>query len=511
MLKQAVFIVIVLVGNKINSRFKKLDGANNIVELHHHQNVFGSGDDIGATRIAVNDNIYKFWLIPVLDFVVNALLVVVFMTISLKVFTFMREVPSAYTQTLSINAYIQSKLHPRSKILPKVVILLLTIYFLCLCLKRRLVKKSRRDANRDGAYSIPKGGEKELSAAQIYAKALRNREGTNLIRGDVTSVSVLETKHGNNISLNDICRLRQQFPESYDFHSDWDLARFINEYKIEEDRDSLSNVMIAYRAYCSLYRTKLFVSPVPIIRRIVGWPVETIFDNLPARNSKLSRYLQIYNKHFLEVSVINCDREGRPVIYMRGCTSFNVMEILRSQDVEVPLWIKLAFQASASEATIQLCEYQSKMLCRRIDGAVQVMDLQHCSLRNLIRFVRSTGSKMETKLNIAFFPGIIDKIIVINPPRGVGLLWNVLKPFLPSSIKGKVNIVPNGREESLLSSIIEEDKLPSCYGGRFPFFWSSKMQEISSQEIIDAIKEIPQVPECFDISYVMKNDDRFKV
>ena len=290
-------------------------------------------------------------------------------------------------------------------------------------------------------------------------------------------------------------RVRARFPESRAFHSDRDVQRFVAESLRRKSGGEDGRLIEAYGTYVRTYRRHLFVSPLPLVRRVEGFPVAEIFRELPSRARRLTECLQVYERHFLECAVVNRDRQGRPVTWMRGRKLFAAMEVLAEDGPgaaghgRVPLWLKWAFQAASAEATLLLCEHESERNGRDVRGALQVMDMAGISLAKLIWFARS-DTKFETLFSSLFFPGIVDKVVVVNPPRGVALLWTIARPFLPSPIREKVEIVPGGSTAAHLLGLIDADQLPSCYGGSFPFSWPALPaagEERRRAELLDAV------------------------
>ena len=352
-----------------------------------------------------------------------------------------------------------------------------------------------------------------VSEADAFARALKKKRRPPPPSGVADVLIGGGDQHKFTVAIE---RIREHFPESYEFHTDWDIRRFVVESaKAQNGVVDYSNLMRAYESYVNVYRRYLFVSPLPLARRIEGWPVDDIFKDLPPRrSSRLTECLQLYEAHFLECAVINRDKLGRPITWMRGMKYFRAMECLAQRGKMIPMWIKWAFQSASAEATMRLCEHQWDRSGVPVRGALQVMDLGGISLRTLIWFARS-DSKFETRFSNAFFPGIVDKVVVVNAPRGVGMLWAIVKPFLPSSIRDKVEIA--GSTTSHLLGLIDADQLPTCYGGSYPFSWPALPREGDDSEAEMALLEVvrrkwPSDPASAGyacVNTIIANDERF--
>eukprot|EP00958_Prasinococcus_capsulatus_P014152 scaffold1481_cov401-Prasinococcus_capsulatus_cf.AAC.3 len=121
-----------------------------------------------------------------------------------------------------------------------------------------------------------------------------------------------------------LAELKRRFPTYGNYHDDHDLLRFLRarDFDIEATTTMYRRYLIDYRGASGLIYPCGFCSPLPFVRRVGGVHykdcVETLTDIMPHRDPEFTRRLEIMREHFLQVNVFNCDKLGRPVVYMRA-------------------------------------------------------------------------------------------------------------------------------------------------------------------------------------------------
>ena len=107
-----------------------------------------------------------------------------------------------------------------------------------------------------------------VSEADAFARALKKKRRPPPPSGVADVLIGGGDQHKFTVAIE---RIREHFPESYEFHTDWDIRRFVVESaKAQNGVVDYSNLMRAYESYVNVYRRYLFVSPLPLARRIEG-------------------------------------------------------------------------------------------------------------------------------------------------------------------------------------------------------------------------------------------------
>eukprot|EP00571_Detonula_confervacea_P011762 CAMPEP_0172299760 /NCGR_PEP_ID=MMETSP1058-20130122/1987_1 /TAXON_ID=83371 /ORGANISM="Detonula confervacea, Strain CCMP 353" /LENGTH=462 /DNA_ID=CAMNT_0013009315 /DNA_START=16 /DNA_END=1404 /DNA_ORIENTATION=- len=97
---------------------------------------------------------------------------------------------------------------------------------------------------------------------------------------------------------------------------------------------------------------------------------------------------------------------------------------------------------------------------------VCVIDLEHLSTSQLSQRALSIV-KTQTAIDSVCFPETMNKTLVINAPRFFSLTWNIIKGWIDPRTAGKIELI-SGRKtwEARLRELVDEDQLPSDYGGK---------------------------------------------
>lgn len=97
---------------------------------------------------------------------------------------------------------------------------------------------------------------------------------------------------------------------------------------------------------------------------------------------------------------------------------------------------------------------------------VVVIDLDHLSTGQLSQKALSIV-KTQTAIDSVCFPETMNKTLVINAPRFFSLTWNIIKGWIDPRTAGKIELISSRKNwEARLLEIVDEDQLPSDYGGK---------------------------------------------
>lgn len=77
--------------------------------------------------------------------------------------------------------------------------------------------------------------------------------------------------------------------------------------------------------------------------------------------------------------------------------------------------------------------------------------------------------KEQSAIDSICFPETMCKMFIINGPRFFSASWNLIKSWLDPRTAGKIEVISDKKKWSQkLLEQVDEDELPSDYGGRGP-------------------------------------------
>lgn len=74
--------------------------------------------------------------------------------------------------------------------------------------------------------------------------------------------------------------------------------------------------------------------------------------------------------------------------------------------------------------------------------------------------------KKQANIDSLCFPETMNKMVIVNAPRFFSATWSIIKGFLDARTTAKVELFSStSAAEKCLLELIDEDQLPSDYGG----------------------------------------------
>lgn len=96
---------------------------------------------------------------------------------------------------------------------------------------------------------------------------------------------------------------------------------------------------------------------------------------------------------------------------------------------------------------------------------VSVLDLNHLTLSKLGSRTMDIIKK-QASIDSLCFPETMNKMVIVNAPRFFSATWTIIKGFLDPRTTAKVELFSStSAAEKCLKELIDEDQLPSDYGG----------------------------------------------
>jgi len=99
---------------------------------------------------------------------------------------------------------------------------------------------------------------------------------------------------------------------------------------------------------------------------------------------------------------------------------------------------------------------------------VCVLDLAHLTMSQLSQRALAIV-KEQSAIDSLCFPETMNKMYIINGPRFFGATWSLIKGWLDPRTANKIEVISNRKTwEKALLEYVDEDQLPSDYGGKGP-------------------------------------------
>lgn len=97
--------------------------------------------------------------------------------------------------------------------------------------------------------------------------------------------------------------------------------------------------------------------------------------------------------------------------------------------------------------------------------SVSILDLSHFSLSKMGSRTMDIIKK-QAFIDSLCFPETMNKMVIVNVPRIFTASWSIIKGFIDARTAAKVELFSSVKAaEKCLKSLIDEDQLPSDYGG----------------------------------------------
>ncbi|XP_064392020.1 SEC14-like protein 2 isoform X2 [Halichondria panicea] len=153
------------------------------------------------------------------------------------------------------------------------------------------------------------------------------------------------------------------------------------------------------------------------------------------------------------------DRDGHPVWYDNyGNMDFRgIQRSCRKEDV-------FKLKVYHLETTAKVCEEYSKTKGRHIDTITSVIDLEHLSFQKHYYWPGINLFREALAMFEANYPERSKRIIVVRAPKAFPVAFNLIKPFLKSETRDKIDVLGSNWQEEL-QKYISPDQLPQAYGG----------------------------------------------
>ena len=138
---------------------------------------------------------------------------------------------------------------------------------------------------------------------------------------------------------------------------------------------------------------------------------------------------------------------------------------------------------------------------------VSILDLNNLTMGQLTSKALAI-IKEQSAVDSICFPETMNKMLIINGPRFFGATWKLIKGWLDPRTANKIEVISDRKKwtERLLE-LIDEDQLPSDYGGKGPDTQASIEKENFSGKLKRLHTEVMGLRYVFCLSYETTEPD----
>lgn len=153
------------------------------------------------------------------------------------------------------------------------------------------------------------------------------------------------------------------------------------------------------------------------------------------------------------------DTKGRP-LYIERTGRTNFKALIKEHGTEKMI-VRHILQM---EMLFEQTRKESRATGRYVEGVFFIMDLKGLGLNRTRHKSVQELLKTCSKLDKDFYPGIMARMFIVNPPSIFPTIWKFVQPMLGSSAKARITLAGNNFRKILLE-VIPADQLPKEYGG----------------------------------------------
>lgn len=170
--------------------------------------------------------------------------------------------------------------------------------------------------------------------------------------------------------------------------------------------------------------------------------------------------MEVYNNHF-QCWYQGHDKFGHPVFFQH-MGKFDVSKMTET----IPMDLMLKMHIWRNGKFFQQLKAQSLKTGLNIERVCLVIDVKNWSVTTATPTAYQY-LKQIANVDSLNYPERMFKVIVVNAPAFIAVVWKIVSMWLDDTTKDKISIIKSKDEwRPLLRTIIDEDQLPVYYGGQ---------------------------------------------
>ena len=194
-----------------------------------------------------------------------------------------------------------------------------------------------------------------------------------------------------------------------------------------------------------------------MFKKFLQWRIDTKVDEI-SQSYEIENLIEI--KKLYPHGYHRTDKIGRPVyIELYDKTDVNGLFKITTEDKMVKYYIKqyerqIKFIFPACSAVVQ----------RPVEQSCTILDANGIGILSLAGPIKGFV-KLASDIGQDYYPEMLGKMTIVNVGFLFRAIWSMVKSFIDAKTQSKISLLKSNYKEELLK-LIDEDKLPSFFGGK---------------------------------------------
>ena len=194
-----------------------------------------------------------------------------------------------------------------------------------------------------------------------------------------------------------------------------------------------------------------------MFKKFLQWRIDTKVDEI-SQSYEIENLIEI--KKLYPHGYHRTDKLGRPVyIELYDKTDVNGLFKITTEEKMVKYYIKqyerqIKFIFPACSAVVQ----------RPVEQSCTILDANGIGILSLAGPIKGFV-KLASDIGQDYYPEMLGKMTIVNVGFLFRAIWSMVKSFIDAKTQSKISLLKSNYKEELLK-LIDEDKLPSFFGGK---------------------------------------------
>ena len=225
----------------------------------------------------------------------------------------------------------------------------------------------------------------------------------------------------------------QNVIDNFDVYDDLFLLRFLRARKFDLEKTML------------------------MFKKFLQWRIDMKVDEIN-QSYEMENLIEI--KKLYPHGYHRTDKIGRPVyIELYDKTDVNGLFKITTEDKMVKYYIKqyerqIKYIFPACSAVVQ----------RPVEQSCTILDANGIGVMSLVGPIKGFV-KLASDIGQDYYPEMLGKMTIVNVGFLFRAIWSMVKSFIDAKTQSKISLLKSNYKEELLK-LIDEDKLPSFFGGK---------------------------------------------